>query len=113
MCSPRPATTATNHRNTMQETPTLAAADAAFSLHEETPLHQRPPAEVLRVLFEEHGTAAAPQKLPTAPHKPQPQRFQVGLSVRFYTAQDMQFLLEELHAALVKQSPKPSPEAPR
>lgn len=67
----------------------------------------RAPAEVLRVLFEEHGTAAAAPQLPERPHKTHPQRFQIGFSVRFYTAEDMQFMLEDLHAELLKQSPKP------
>lgn len=90
----------------MDIAPTLEATDAAFSLHVATPLHQRPPAEVLRVLFEEHGTSAAPSEMPQRHQKSTPQRFQVGLSVRFYTAEDMQFLLEDLHAELTKQCPE-------
>lgn len=95
----------------MDIAPTLEAADAAFSLYFATPLHQRPPAEILRVLFDEHGTAAPPSQMPQPPHKSTPQRFQVGLSVRFYTADEMQFLLEDLHAELEKQPRNPWQEA--
>lgn len=102
----RAATPPSPHANTMEIEPTLTAADAAFNLHVESPLHHRPAKEILRVLFEEHGTAAAPSQMPGPPKKSTPQRFQIGFSVRYYTAEDMQFLLEDLHAELQKQCPE-------